>query len=55
MAAGGLLAVAGGCVVGIAWNHWTSMAPWLAYTLSEITLVLPGLVIITAVRAAPRS
>ncbi|MCI3277009.1 hypothetical protein [Streptomyces cylindrosporus] len=52
---GGVLAVAGGCVVGIAWNHWTSMAPTLAYTLSGVTLVLPGLAIITAVRSAPRA
>ncbi|MER6425338.1 hypothetical protein [Streptomyces sp. NPDC001137] len=52
---GGLLAVPGGWVVGIAWNHWTSMASWLAYTLSGITLVLPGLAIVTAVRSAPRA
>ncbi|WP_328786093.1 hypothetical protein OHT68_49055 (plasmid) [Streptomyces canus] len=55
VAVGGLLAVAGGWVIGIAWEHWTSMASWLAYTLSGVTLVLPALAIITAVRAAPRA
>ncbi|ELP70144.1 putative membrane protein [Streptomyces turgidiscabies Car8] len=55
VAVGGLLAVAGGCVVGIAWYHWTSMSPWLVYTLAGVTLVLPGLVITTAVRSAPRA
>ncbi|MFF7647111.1 hypothetical protein [Streptomyces canus] len=55
VAVGGLLAVAGGCVVGIAWEHWTTMEPWLAYTLSGVTLVLPALAIATAVRAAPRA
>lgn len=52
---GGLLAVAGGWVVGIAWEHWTSMDSWLAYALSGVTLVLPALAITTAVRAAPRA
>ncbi|MFD5129528.1 hypothetical protein [Streptomyces olindensis] len=51
---GGLLAVAGGCVVGIGYDRWTSMSPWLVYTLGEISLVLPGLVIVTAVWSAPR-
>ncbi|MFJ7073458.1 hypothetical protein [Streptomyces sp. NPDC098781] len=55
VAVGGLLAVAGGCVVGITWNHWTSMPAWLVYTLAAVTLVLPGLVITTAVRSAPRA
>ncbi|MGA5606161.1 hypothetical protein ACPCUF_34985 [Streptomyces griseoincarnatus] len=55
VAVGGLLAVAGGCVVGIAWNHWASMPTWLVYTLAGVTLVLPGLVITTAVRSAPRA
>ncbi|WP_405526413.1 hypothetical protein OG592_02660 [Streptomyces avidinii] len=54
VAVGGLLAVAGGCVVGITYNHWSPMSPWLAYTLTEAALVLPGLVIVTAVWALPR-
>ncbi|MGY1503612.1 hypothetical protein ACW4TU_44840 [Streptomyces sp. QTS52] len=52
---GGLLAVAGGWSVGVAWEHWTSMPPWEAYTLSGLSLVLPSLVIITTVRCAPRA
>ncbi|WP_328743897.1 hypothetical protein OHT57_01040 [Streptomyces sp. NBC_00285] len=54
VAVGGLLAVAGGLVVGRSWEHWASMQPWLAYTFSGVTLVLPALAITTAVRAAPR-
>lgn len=55
VAVGGLLAVAGGCAVGVAWEHWKSMDAWLAYTLAGVTLVLPALAITAAVRAAPRA
>ncbi|MER6443563.1 hypothetical protein ABT275_46075 [Streptomyces sp. NPDC001185] len=54
VAVGGVLAVAAGWAVGVSYVHWTSMSPWLVYTLGEAALVLPGAVIVTAVRAVPR-
>ncbi|WP_328369850.1 hypothetical protein OG800_44515 [Streptomyces sp. NBC_00445] len=54
VAVGGVLAVAAGWVVGVSYDHWTAMPPWLVYTLGEAALVLPGVVIVTAVRAVPR-
>ena len=51
---GGLLAVASGVAVGVSYEHWTSLPPWLVYTLSEASLVLPGAMIASAVWAVPR-
>ncbi|MFD9486776.1 hypothetical protein [Streptomyces sp. NPDC059991] len=52
---GGALAVASGVAVGIAYDHWTSLSPWLVDTLGEAGLLLPGGVIVAAVWAVPRS
>ncbi|WP_256727248.1 hypothetical protein [Streptomyces acidiscabies] len=54
VAVGGVLAVAGGWAVGIAWNHWSALPEWLVYTLAGVSLVFPGVLIIAAVRCAPR-
>lgn len=54
VAVGGILAVAGGCAVGLTYTHWTSMQPWLVYPLAEAALVLPAAVTATAVWAVPR-
>jgi len=54
VAVGGFLAVAAGCAVGVSHDHWAAMPPWLVYTLAEAALVLPGVVIVTAVWAVPR-
>ncbi|MFD6294082.1 hypothetical protein ACFWFU_04580 [Streptomyces sp. NPDC060235] len=51
---GGLLAVAGGCAVGLAYTSWTSMQPWLVYPLAEAALLLPATVIAAGVWAVPR-
>ena len=54
LALSGLLAVASGIAVGIPYENWTAMSPWLVYTLGEAALLVPGAVVITAMRALPR-
>lgn len=51
---GGALAIASGVAVGISYQHWTSLPPWLVYTFGEAALVLPGAMIATAVWSVPR-
>jgi hypothetical protein len=54
LALGGLLAVASGVAVGISYDAWESMPPWLVYSLSEAALLIPGAIIVTAMRALPK-
>lgn len=52
---GGVLAVASGVAVGISYDHWTSLSPWLVDVLGEVGLLLPGGMIVAAVWAVPRN
>lgn len=54
LAVNGALAVAAGVLGGIPYEHWTSMPPWLVYTLGQAGLLLPGAILATALRALPR-
>ncbi len=51
----GLLAVASGIAVGIPYELWLDMPHWLVYALGEAGLLIPGAVIVTAVRSLPRA
>ncbi|KPI05641.1 hypothetical protein OV450_3959 [Actinobacteria bacterium OV450] len=50
----GLLAVASGIAVGIPYEAWTDMPHWLVYALGEAGLLIPGAVVVAAVRSLPR-
>ncbi|MFD5540263.1 hypothetical protein ACFWIJ_21220 [Streptomyces sp. NPDC127079] len=49
-----MLAIASGVAAGIPYGHWTVMPPWLVHGLGEVSLLLPGAIIGTAVWAVPR-
>lgn len=55
LALSGLLAVVSGIAVGIPHENWRAMSPWLVYTLGEAALLVPGAVMVTAMRALPRA
>jgi hypothetical protein len=49
----GLLAVGSGIAVGIPWDASAGMPHWLICTLSEAALVIPGVILVAAMRAVP--
>lgn len=55
LALNGLLAVVTGIAIGIPHENWASIPPWLAYSLSELSMLIPGAIVITAMRALPQA